>query len=147
MNRPPPIRLRQLVSGALLPAVLGLCALAPPARLGAEEVSKLAGKWTWSWKDPAGQTHRHTMEVEGVPAKLAARELYDDEPAVKVEGLKLEGKAVRFKVTRGKRVTEYRGELEGDTIDGTVTVTLEDQTNEFPWKATRDTAKTPTTEP
>lgn len=148
MNRPPRIRPRppHLVNGVrfVVPAlVLGLGALAGPASPGAEEVSKLAGRWTWSWKDPADKTHRHSMEVEGVPAKLAARERFDNQEPVQVQNLKFDGKKVRFSVTRGERQSDYSGALDGDVINGTVTVTYEGQSTEYPWKATRDTVKKP----
>ena len=60
-----------------------------PAR--AAEPPKLAGTWTWTWKDRIGETHRHILEVEGVGTKLAARELFDDQPAVAVSNLTLDG--------------------------------------------------------
>lgn len=104
--------------------------------------SPLAGTWTWKWQDEKGDTHRHVLEVEGAGSKVAAREEFDDMPAVKVEDLKLEGKSVRFTVRRGERRTEYKGKLEGDdTINGKVTVLVDGQNNEFGWTATRKPVK------
>jgi hypothetical protein len=124
---------------------LGLLALWPalsgklPAQSADATEPKLAGTWTWTWKDAGGQTHRHTMEVEGVGAKLAAREIFDREPSVRVENLKLDGKAVRFRVVRGPRKAEYSGKVgDADHINGTVTVTAGDGVAvENVWKAER----------
>jgi hypothetical protein len=130
----------RLVALTLLSGLLPPCALSARAR--AADVPKLAGNWTWSWKDPAGATHRHILEVEGVGAKLAARERFDDLPAVRVADLKLDGKDVRFSVVRDQRRADYRGVVDGDgaTINGTVTVTSDGESNEFVWKAAREPA-------
>lgn len=108
----------------------------------AADVPKLAGNWTWTWKDAAGDTHRHILEVEGLGEKLAARERFDDEPAVKVAELSLDGRKVKFSVVRDKRRAEYSGVVADDdkTINGTVNVTVDGQTNEFVWKATHEPA-------
>jgi hypothetical protein len=140
MMPPPRIRL------VTLAALGGLLISAPFARgARAEDVPKLAGNWTWSWKDTAGETHRHVLEVEGLNSKLAARERFDDLPAVRVADLKLDGKKIRFLVVRDKRRADYSGVVDEDarTIEGTVTVTIDEQSNEFPWKATREIPKEP----
>jgi len=102
------------------------------------EPPKLAGTWTWSWKDRIGETHRHTLEVEGVGTKLAARELFDDLPAVKVSNLALEGTSIRFTVVRDTRKADYNGKVaDADHINGTVTILTGEQSQEFGWKAER----------
>lgn len=120
-------------------AVLGGLLFSPSfaASVRAEPVPKLAGNWTWTWKDTAGETHRHVLEVEGLGTKIAARERFDDLPAVRVADLKLDGKKIRFSVVRDSRKAEYSGVVADDltAINGTVTVTLDGQANEFPWKA------------
>jgi len=105
---------------------------------GGAEVSGLAGTWTWSWKDAAGETHRHVLEVEGVDTKLAARERRDELPPVRVNDLKLVEKRVRFSVVRGQNRADYVGVwADPSTINGTVTVTTDGQSQEHVWKATR----------
>jgi len=143
-NRPPRILIRRLTAG-LMPVLVW--AFSAPAVFAADEVSKLAGQWNWTWKDPAGDTHRHSLDVEGIDTKLAARERFDDQPAVKVEKLTLDGKKVRFAVVRGQKRSEYEGALEGEAIKGTVTVTYDGQSEEFTWKATREKAKDPARKP
>jgi hypothetical protein len=107
-----------------------------PAR-GAD-VSGLAGAWTWSWKDAAGEEHRHVLDIEGIDTKLAARERVDDLPPVRVKDLKLKDKRVSFSVIRGKNRADYLGVwADSDTINGTVTVTTEGQSKEHVWKAKR----------
>src|SRR3954454_8503062 len=69
----------------------------------AADVPKLAGNWTWTWNDATGATHRHILEVEGLAEKLAARERFDDEPAVRVADLSVDGKKLKFSVVRDKR--------------------------------------------
>ena len=104
----------------------------------AEEVPGLAGAWTWSWKDTAGQTHRHLLEVEGLGAKVAARERFDDLEPAPVQNLQVAGKNIRFTIVRGNRSAEYRGILaDRDSINGTVLVTFSGETSEDPWEATR----------
>src|SRR5262249_36895009 len=49
-------------------------ALAVTSAARAADMPKLAGNWTWSWNDAAGETHRHILEIEGLGEKLAARE-------------------------------------------------------------------------
>ena len=100
---------------------------------------KLAGNWTWTWKDALGQTHRHVLEVEGVGTKLAARELFDGQPAVPASNLKLDGKTIRFTVVRDQRKADYNGKVaDADLINGTVSVSSGGgQPEEFVWKAER----------
>jgi hypothetical protein len=108
---------------------------APPQTPG---VSKLAGSWTWTWKDPTNRTHQHVLEVEGIGKALSAREIFDDEPAVRVAPLEFDGKAVHFTVVRGQRKAEYDGRLDdGDTINGTVKTSTGEDHGAYPWKATR----------
>jgi hypothetical protein len=133
MSAPPRIHLVSLAAlGGLLISV------SFPAKARAEQVPKLAGNWTWTWKDTAGETHRHVLEVEGLGTKIAARERFDDLPAVRVADLKLDGKKFRFSVVRDSRKAEYSGVVADDlsAIKGTVIVTTDGQMNEFPWKAT-----------
>jgi len=102
------------------------------------DISGLAGTWSWSWKDAEGKEHRHVLDIEGVDAKLAARERLDDLPPVRVTDLKLADKRVRFSVVRGKNRADYSGIwADSSTINGTVTVTTEGQSKENVWKATR----------
>ena len=89
------------------------------------------------WKDPAGQAHRHVLEVEGVDKALAAREIFDDEAPVKANGLAFDGKSLKFTVSRGDRRADYTGKLDGDTIRGTVNTSSNGQASEFTWKAER----------
>ncbi len=109
------------------------------AALGAEDPPKLAGTWTWKWKDAQGETHRHTLEVEGEGAKMVARERFDDEKAIKVDKIKLDGKKITFSVERNDRRSLYSGTVtNGETISGKVTVTDQGQpANEYGWTATR----------
>jgi hypothetical protein len=102
------------------------------------EPPKLAGTWTWSWNDRLGEVHRHILEVEGVGTKLAARELFDDLPAVKVSNLTLNGTSIRFTVVRDARKADYNGKVaDADHINGTVTVNTGEGSQEFGWKAER----------
>jgi len=128
---------------ALLTLCMALCLTVGSARPGrGADVSGLAGTWTWSWKDAEGNEHRHVLEIEGVEAKLAARERMDDLPPVRVGDLKVADKRVRFSVVRGKNRAEYVGVwADTDTINGTVTVTTEGQSTENVWKATRQDNK------
>ena len=101
--------------------------------------SPLSGTWTWQWKDADGMNHRHILEVEGVGPKLAARERFDELPAVKVDDLKLSDKEVRFSVTRDSKRSEYQGNLtKADTINGTVSVAVMGQTSQFGWTALKE---------
>ncbi|WP_406694633.1 hypothetical protein V5E97_26585 [Singulisphaera sp. Ch08] len=132
MSASPRIRLARLAAlGGLLITVTF------QANTRAEDVPKLAGNWTWTWKDTAGETHRHVLEIEGLGTKIAARERFDDLPAVRVTDLKLVGKKVRFSVVRDSRKAEYSGVVADDlrAINGTVTITTDEQSIEFPWKA------------
>jgi len=119
------------------------CLVARPGRLASgADVSGLAGTWSWSWKDAEGTEHRHVLDIEGVDTKLAARERRDDLPPVRVNDLKLTDKRVRFSVVRGNNRADYSGVwAEADTINGTVTVTIEGQSTEHVWKATRSDKK------
>jgi hypothetical protein len=102
------------------------------------DTPKLAGTWTWTWKDRLGETHKHVLEVEGVGSKLAARELFDDEAPARASNLTLEGSAVRFTVVRDNRRADYSGKVaDADHINGTVTITSDGQAQEFVWKAER----------
>jgi hypothetical protein len=106
----------------------------------ADDPPKLVGTWTWKWKDAEGETHRHVLEVEGEPAKLAATERFDELQPVKAESLKVDGQKVTFVVVRGERRAEYSGKFDGpDTINGKVTVQTNGQPEEFGWTATRET--------
>ena len=128
---------------APLALCVALCLVAGSGRfvMGAD-VSGLAGTWSWSWKDAEGKEHRHVLDIEGVDAKLAARERLDDLPPVRVSDLKLEDKRVRFSVIRGENRAEYSGVwADSNTINGTVTVTTEGQSKEHVWKATRSDKK------
>ncbi len=118
-------------------AVLAFIAV-PRGYSAAADVPEIAGTWTWSWKDAKGQTHKHVLELEGVGAKLAAREIFDDEPPVKVDNLTLKGKDFKFNVMRDGRKAEYSGKVaDADHINGTVTVTVDGQPRENEWKAER----------
>ena len=126
--------------GLALGAWLVLPCVVPATRAADDEPPKLAGTWTWQWKDAQGETHRHTLEVEGEGDKMVAREKYDDEKSVKVEKIKLDGKKLTLAVDRGERRSLYVGTVaSADTINGTVTVTLEGTPpNEFGWTAKRE---------
>ena len=123
----------------LLALCMASCLVAGSGRLArGADVSGLAGTWTWSWKDADGKEHRHVLDIEGVDAKLAARERLDDLPPVRVNDLKVADKRVSFSVIRGKNRAVYSGVwADSNTINGTVTVTTEGQSNEEVWKATR----------
>jgi hypothetical protein len=104
----------------------------------ADDLPNLAGNWTWSWKDPSGKTHRHLLEVEGIGAKLAARERFDDLEPIPVRDLRLDGKTLQFSVVRGDRRADYRGIVaDRDTINGTVKVTANGESSEDRWEASR----------
>jgi hypothetical protein len=114
------------------------------ARARADDVPSLVGTWTWSWKDPQGETHRHVLEVEAAGEKLAARERFDDLPPARVEKLTLDNKKVRFSVVRGEHRADYSGTLDGsDIINGTVIVTDAGQSHEFVWKAEKKPSPKP----
>ena len=118
-----------------------------PARPGAparaDDAPQLAGIWNWSWKDQNGRTHHHVLEIEGVTTKLAAREVFDDLPPVRVDNLVRDGKKIRFSVVRGDHRADYNGILaDANSIDGKVTVTEGSQNNEYVWKARRQTKPT-----
>lgn len=126
------------------PLVMTLGVTTQPSATHAQlpDIPKLAGSWTWSWKDPGGELHQHVLEVEGVGNALAAREIFDDEPPVKVMDLKYDGSVVRFTVERGARKAAYAGKLAGpDTIRGTVTTTTDGESREFTWTAQRKAPK------
>ncbi len=117
-----------------------LVSLFPLGASAADDPPKLAGTWTWKWKDAQGETHRHTLEVEGEGDKMVARERFDDEKAVKVDKIKLDGKKITFSVERKDRRSLYVGTVaNAETINGNVTVTDEGQpASEFGWTATRE---------
>jgi len=125
-------------------SLIGLLAAHPsitPTCRAADEIPNLAGTWTWSWKDPEGGTHRHVLEVEGIGAKLAAREQFDNLAPVPALDFQLRGKTVRFTVVRGERRADYDGVVaDRDTINGKVKVTSKGQTTEDLWNATRKQA-------
>lgn len=101
-------------------------------------VPSLAGTWIWTWKGPDGQTHRHTLEVEGTGNKLAAREIFDDDRPVRVTPITLEGTALTFVIQRDGRTAEYKGKLaDPDHVSGTVIVTTNGQAVEHVWNAER----------
>ena len=105
----------------------------------ADEPVAVAGTWTWQWKDAQGETHKHTLVVEGTGDKLAGRERFDDESAVKVDDLKVSGKTIQFSVSRKKSRAEYKGTIaSGETINGEVTITNDGQASEFGWTAKRE---------
>ncbi len=108
------------------------------ARAG-DDASLLLGTWKWTWKDAEGAVHTHRLDVEGSGEKLAAREFYDEMEAIKVVDLKLTGKKVSFSVLRGNRQSSYTGTLQAkDRIEGLVNVSIEGQTSEYGWEATRE---------
>ena len=122
------------------PLLVALSFLAAgPAAAGDEGPEpKLAGTWTWTWKDRAGVMHKHILEVEGVDKTLAAREVFDDGAPVRVEALKLEGKSLKFTVNRDGRKAEYSGKVvDPDHVNGTVVVTVDGNAEEHEWKAER----------
>ncbi len=126
----------------LLPALALFLILPDAVSVRAGEAPKLAGSWTWEWKDGQGAVHRHVLEVEGDGATLAARERFDDLEPVKVEGLKVAGSKVNFAVRRGDRLATYSGTLaNADTINGKVVVAVENQSNELTWTAKRKPLK------
>ena len=126
-----------LTTLGILLALPCLVAAAAPAD---DSPPKLAGTWTWKWKDGQGETHRHVLEVEGEGDKMVAEERFDDEKAIKVEKIKLDGKKLTIAVERGNRRSLYVGTVASDdTINGNVTVTTEGQpATEFGWTATRE---------
>lgn len=108
----------------------------------ADTAPKMAGTWTWSWKDAAGDTHKHTLELEGANDKLTGRERFDDKAAVTVENLKFDGKIISFSATHDKRRSSYKGTVgDDDTINGTVSVSLDGQESEYGWTAKREAGK------
>jgi hypothetical protein len=120
-----------LLAAAILPVV--------NASTG-DDTPKLAGTWTWTWKDQLGNTHLHRLEVEGNGPTLSAREVFDDESPVPARDLKFENGTLRFTVVRGERRAEYTGKLpDPDHIQGTVAVTTEGNTASFEWNAERRT--------
>ncbi len=112
-------------------------------RAPAEDSSKLVGSWSWSYKDAQSVEHKHVLEVESAKGKLSAQEKRDGDEPVKVTDLKIDGKTVTFSVMRDKVRTAYRGSLDSDdTINGMVTVTVDNQPNEFGWTAKKEAVKT-----
>ena len=71
---------------------------------------------------------------------MVARERFDNEPSIKVEKIKLDGKKINVTVERKDRRSVYVGTVaSADTINGLVTVTSEGQpATEFGWTATRE---------
>ena len=130
---------RQFGFGIALGALLTAPTVAGSIARAADDVPKLAGTWTWKWKDSLGETHRHTLEIEGEGDKMVARERFDDQPAIKVNKIKVEGKKVSIAVERKDRRSSYVGTItNAETISGTVTVTDEGSpATEFGWTATR----------
>ena len=130
--------------GRILGAGLILPCLAVPLVAAADTPPKLAGTWSWKWKDAQGETHRHTLEIEGEGDKMVARERFDDEPAIKVDKIKLDGKKINITIERKDRRSVYVGTVATDeTINGLVTVTTEGQpATEFGWTATREAGTT-----
>lgn len=125
----------------LLGLAVALAVSAAPLAAQDEPVSPLTGTWNWQWKDAEGVNHKHVLEVSGAGKALAARERFDDLPAVKVDDLKLDGKEVRFSVTRDEKRSEYQGKMtKDDTISGVVTVAVKGQTTQFGWTANKDRA-------
>jgi len=110
----------------------------------ADDPLKLAGTWTWKWKDAQGETHRHVLEVEGEGDKMVARERFDNEPAIKVDKIKLDGKKLSITIERKDRRSVYSGTIaNAETINGQVTVTTEGQpASEYGWTATREAGGT-----
>jgi hypothetical protein len=107
-----------------------------------DDIPKLAGNWTWTWKDRDGEEHRNVLEIEGEGAKLAARERFDDLEPVRVNDLKVDAKKVTFAVVRGAKTSSYSGVVaDSETINGTVTVTVDGDSTEFVWKAKRKPSK------
>ncbi len=113
-----------------------------PALAGAaDEPPKLAGTWTWKWKDAQGETHRHILEVEGAGTKMTATERYDDQKGIKADDLRLDGKTITFSVKRDGKLSAYKGTVaSAETINGHVTVTMDGMETEFGWTASKDTA-------
>ena len=76
--------------------------------------------------------------MEGLGAKLAAREQFDDLEPVPARDLRLDGKSLRFTIIRGDRRADYHGIVaDRDTINGTVKVTAMGETTENRWEASR----------
>jgi hypothetical protein len=102
----------------------------------------LAGSWTWTWKDAEGTKHTHRLEVEGANNRLIGREVFDNEPAIKVDELRRDASKVRCVVTRDGRRAVYEGKFASpNTINGLVTVTIDGQATEYGWTATREAEK------
>jgi hypothetical protein len=113
-------------------------AVAEPGSARPAGPDDLVGTWTWTWKDGEGKTHKHILDVESSGGKLAARERFDDQAAVKVDDLKLTGDEVFFSAKREGRMAEYKGKLlAGKTINGVVNVAVNGQDQEFQWTAER----------
>ncbi len=104
----------------------------------------LIGTWSWTWKDAAGTTHKHVLEVAGSGEKLSARERFDDLEPIKVTDLRLADKKVSFSANRAKRQASYSGTMKSkDLIEGVVNVSTDGQASEFGWEARRQDAKKP----
>ena len=134
-----PIQTRRSL-GVILGAILVCPILLIVPTQADDTIPKLAGTWTWKWKDALGETHQHTLEVEGEGKTMVARERYDNEKSIKVDKIELDGEKLTIAVTRGDRHSVYVGKIaDADTINGLVTVNTEGQpVSEFGWTAKRE---------
>jgi len=125
--------MKRLVA-AVFVAVIGLATVA----LAAENV---AGTWKWTTSF-GGQTRESTLKLKQDGDKLSG--VYvggQSNTETPIEGAKLDGDAISFKVTRErdgqKFTTKYSGKVAGDTITGKSERERDGQSQSSEWVAKR----------
>ena len=127
--------MRQLTTGALVLALVGLAGLAR-----AEDKPNPNGTWKWT-VNRGGEDREMSVKLKVDGEKLTGNFVSPDGQETAIEDGKYKDGEVTFKVTRefngNKLVIKYKGKVSGDTIKGKSEVERDGETRNRDWEAKR----------
>ncbi|MEQ1827923.1 MAG: hypothetical protein ABL921_18325 [Pirellula sp.] len=125
---------------SILVVCWSLCSLAAFAQ---DKSTKIDPSGTWRWEyELDGQSVKDLVRLSvGKDGAMVGSYVGRSEKPTAIKEGKIDGDTLKFQLLLDLRGTsikaEFRGKIKGDDIDGNVTLTTPDGTNDFDWKPKR----------
>lgn len=130
-------------SGLFLRLFLGslLLGLALTHPLQGAELSRINGRWRWTFVMPDGVETQPLLKLRYDGTTLSGTSKYRHASETPISAAKVDGDRISFQVVRHandrKVVTRYSGVMEGDFITGQMESNWSGEVQTYPWKAKR----------
>ena len=122
-------------------AVLLLLSSAGTISTRAAELSRLNGRWRWTFTMPDGVETRPLVKLRYDGRTLTGSARYRHATETPITSAKFDGQLISFQVVRQANdrrvVTRYSGTLNGDVIQGKIQSNWNGEVQSYPWEARR----------